>query len=151
MNTNSKAVIIGRLSYFNGKLHEIHNGLKDIPKKPGSALSVVTGQAADVRRDLTLLIQDIDAQVKNEISVDAHFNRQTFEITLELLRKKVKDRFVGFPMAAALVETFILLLESEMNFGTSALALRSEVGAEDRRHPVHNEFYGVDGEPINKP
>jgi len=149
MNTLSKSVIVGRLNSILCSLRGPSNAIvwdKDMKKIKGGAEDLGR-QVHRTLEELNNLSDQIKESVKEEHEL-LPYTKQVVEASLKMTREKIQERYKNFPIAAALAETIILLVESDLLFAASFMNLRDKAGCEDRSSD-HHKFYKVNGEPKN--
>jgi hypothetical protein len=159
MNNNQqtlgKAVLSGRLNAIIRRMDHARDAYKNSHKTTKDAdtgktsLTLFQEDMTAAQAQLEELYRDLQANLAEETTLGREYNKETFDATLRVVRGKVLQRFSNFPMAAALLECFIMMLEVQLDLGAHFLNLRKQAGVEDRQGP-NGQFYNLDGDPKNK-
>lgn len=149
MNTLSKAVVVGRLNQIIADLRGPSNAIvwgKDMKqlKEGGEALGK---QVHRTLEELNNLCDQIRESKDAELEL-LPYSKRLVETSLQMTSEKIRKRYANFPIAAALAETILMLVEADLLFAASFMQLRDKAGCEDRASD-HHKFYKVDGEPKN--
>lgn len=158
MNSNNqqtlgKAVLVARLNAIIRRMEKDRDAYLTSHKKTRDA---ETGQTPltrfqedmkDAQHSLEALYREVNASLVEETTIGREYNKETFDATLRVVRAKVLERFSHFPMAAAMLETFILFLEAQLTLNAHFLNLRTHCGVEERKNDPSE--YGLNGEPKN--
>jgi hypothetical protein len=136
-STFGKATLSSRLNNIIHHVDQIRNS-----KKPLN----LSNMFAEVQSQLQTLKKELDADLVEETTILFDYNQETFNLALNLLRKKIRERFVHFPMAAALAEQTLMLVEMEIDMTAQFTNLRKVAGIEERTGPSKH-LYGLNGEP----
>ncbi len=148
----SKATLVARLNLLSQMMTAADNAYKSRVATNGQATNkagageALSIQIQEVHRLLGETKAEVEKSMKEEFSPLEHYNQKTVETTLRLVSQDIMKRFGHFPMAAALLELFIMMLETRLQFNASFLALRTEAACQDRIVGNPNA-YGLNGEP----
>ena len=104
---------------------------------------------AAAQAELEALFRDLNENLAEETTLGREYNKETFDAALRVARGKVLQRFSNFPIAAALLECFLMYLETQLDLGAHFLNIRKIANVEDRAKSG-NQFYNLDGDPKNK-
>lgn len=154
-HTLGKAVLNNRLGDIIRRMDRARDAYKTSHKKTKDAetgktsLTIFQEDMAAAQAQLEELYRDLQANLAEETTLGREYNKETFDATLRVVRGKVLQRFSNFPMAAALLECFIMMLEAQLDLGAHFLNLRKQAGVEDRQGP-NGRYYNLDGDPKNK-
>lgn len=153
----SKAVISSRIEMIQKNVLSFlanynHASIQTTPSRVASSSPPTTNSAdylfqesEKIERQLAELSSEMKTELKEELGELLYYDRKTIETTMAMAREKVLKRFSHFPMSAALIDMFLLVLESDLRFNVSFLSLRDKCAVEDRLKT--NGLYGIDGEP----
>ena len=156
----SKSVLIGRIQSLERHLTQMRHEYErscvgnapsaagSTPKIPVEAGISLHAQTEEITRDLAQLRDEIDQEVQEELGELLYYNQKVIETTFKTTGDRVRQRFGHFPMASAVIEMFTMLLEADLRFNVSFLAMRDKCAVEDRK--TNTSCYGVDGEPNKK-
>jgi len=140
--------IIRRMDHARDAYKTSHKTTKDA-ETGKTSLTVFQEDMAAAQAQLEELYRDLQANLEQETTLGREYNKETFDATLRTVRQKVLERFKNFPMAAAMLELFIMLLETDLTLAAHFFNLRKQAGVEDRQGP-NGQFYNLDGDPKNK-
>jgi hypothetical protein len=151
--TLGKSVLVNRINSIANLMKTSREVYNASPKRKRDnnnkyPLETLEDNMRFVQEELELLYRDVKENLATETTIDREYNKETFEATLRSVRNKVLQRFQGFPMAAALLECFIMLIESDLTLNAHFLNLRKQAGVEDRVNNG-NQLYNLDGQPKN--
>ena len=148
--TNSKASILASIKKafdISASAVEVY---RDAPKQTAKYRQENADRLLDTMISVSNMLDNlhhkIDREVKEEFGPLFHCNKETVDATIVNVRGEMLKRFAHFPIAAALIETFMLYFESEFKFMCHFKALHTQAMAEDRMRD-NPDCYGVDGEP----
>ena len=153
--TLGKAVLSGRLNTIIRRMDRARDAYKTSHKTTKDAdtgktsLSIFQEDMAAAQAELEALYRDLNANLVQETTLGREYNKEIFDATLHTVRQKVLERFKHFPMAAALLECFMMVLETDLTLAAHFFNLRKQAGVEDRTKSG-NEFYNLDGDPKSK-
>lgn len=153
--TLGKAVLSGRLNDIIRRMDHARDAYKTSHKTTKDAetgktsLTIFQEDMAAAQAQLEALSRDLKANLAEETTLGREYNKETFDAALLVARGKVLQRFSNFPIAAALLECFLMYLEIQLDLGAHFFNLRKQVGVEDREGP-NGRFYNLDGDPKDK-
>ena len=153
--TLGKAVLSGRLGDIIRRMDHARDAYKTSHKTTKDAetgktsLTLFQEDMAAAQAELEALYRDLNANLAEETTLGREYNKETFDAALRVARGKVLQRFSNFPIAAALLECFLMYLETQFDLGAQLLNLRKIVNVEDRDGP-NGQFYNLDGDPKSK-
>lgn len=154
-HTLGKAVLSGRLGEIIRRMDRARDAYKTSHKTTKDAetgktsLTLFQEDMAKIQEDLETLSRDLKANLVEETTLGREYNKETFDATIRAVREKVLERFKHFPIAAALLECFIMYFEVQFDFGAHFLNLRKMANVEDREGS-NGRLYNLDGDPKNK-
>jgi len=146
--SNRLNAIIRRMDHARDAYKTSHKTTKDA-ETGKTSLTVFQEDMAAAQAQLEELYRDLQANLAEETTLGREYNKETFDATLRVVRGKVLERFKNFPMAAALLECFIMMLEAQLDLGAHFLNIRKQACVEDRQGP-NGRYYNLDGDPKNK-
>lgn len=153
-NTFSKAAIVGQLSNLNRKMaaarqkYDEENGSSKKTDQAFAAPNLMTAFNS-FEQEIFSLTEGIRSQVADECSLGNQYNHQSIMASIGVARSEVHKRFSHFPIAAAMLETFLMYFETNLNLNCHFLSLRDTAACEDRM--IGNpSCYGLDGQPNAK-
>lgn len=152
-HTLGKAVLSGRLNDIIRRMDRARDAYKTSHKTTKdtetgkTSLTVFQDDMASINAELEGLRRDLNASLEQETTLGSEYNKETFDATLRTVRGKVLERFKHFPMAAALLECFMMVLETDLTLAAHFFHIRKQAGVEDRTN--NNELYNLDGKPKN--
>lgn len=148
-----KAALKGRINGIIRRMDHARDAYKNSHKTTKDAdtgntpLTTFQLDMAAVQVELETLSRELEANLAEETTIGREYNKETFTAAINIARNKMRDRFRDFPIAAALLETFILFLETQLELGAHFLNLRNQAAVEER---VKNPgLYGLNGNPKN--
>lgn len=154
-HTLGKAVLSGRLNAIIRRMDRARDAYKTSHKTTKDAetgktsLTIFQEDMAAAQAELEALSRDLNANLAEETTLGREYNKETFDAALRVARGKVLQRFSNFPIAAALLECFLMYLETQLDLGAHFFNLRKQAGVEDRAGSG-NQFYNLDGDPKSK-
>jgi hypothetical protein len=140
--------IIRRMDHARDAYKTSHKTTKDA-ETGKTSLTVFQEDMAKIQESLEVLSRDLKANLVEETTLGREYNKETFDAALRVARQQVLEQFKNFPIAAALLECFLMYLETQLDLGAHFLNLRKIANVEDREGS-NGRFYNLDGDPKNK-